>query len=158
MSGVNERMDYELARRLAEAIGLADHPPLHRTDTPFICNRPQRREHRRRLNYSDLLPYSRSLAARHIQQQAKSPTPPPPPPNSARKNACRDLFVAIPSADTDPIVNAKAQQSIARQDQMRRFKQLHETQRLRRASEEKQKRSSILWEVSEGLPEGPKEW
>jgi hypothetical protein len=46
--------DYELAKALAEAIGLADQPPIKVRNVPFISNMLTKKEKRRKLNWSDL--------------------------------------------------------------------------------------------------------
>lgn len=45
--------DYEMAKFLAEAIGLADHPPVNLKNNAFVVNTITRKQKERKLHQSD---------------------------------------------------------------------------------------------------------
>lgn len=62
--------DFEQAQILAQSIGLTDHPPIFKiVDNAYISNIIPRKQRKRRLNYSDLLPYNKRKAANEVRQR-----------------------------------------------------------------------------------------
>jgi hypothetical protein len=118
-SKINQKSsDYELARNLAEAIGLADRPPLNVRHVPFISNILPKKDRKRKLKSSDLLRFERDSTSRRvrernnlIKEQDKAERE-----RSIRKNSVKDVFVNYEKPQDNPFVYAKTQQIILRND------------------------------------------
>lgn len=63
--------DFDLARNLAEAIGLADRTPVNTRTIPYISNIIPKQQKQRRLKSSDLIHFSRESSSRRVRERNK---------------------------------------------------------------------------------------
>ena len=103
--------DFELARGLAEAIGLADRPSLPTRPAPFIANSAGRRERTRRPNTGDFQQVGRQMNSRRVRERQQSLREQERVPENAVTMAVSLDGVMLPMKDGDR--QAKREQAAA---------------------------------------------
>ena len=106
--------------RMAESIGLADHPPLRAEADSFIVNTPVKKSHRRRCNHSDLSQFGKEEKAKKVRERSMSQrNRMAPEPTSARKGSVKDVYINPAKPYEDPQQFVKTQRLLIKNDMMR---------------------------------------